>query len=83
MNIKSIDEGIRVALKLGYKNPHCGKFCATLTKSNGGSHHIVAIEDEAQTDGIYYEGEELDIEQEGEITFNGVSFEEWKEEQND
>ena len=80
MKIETIDAGIRVALELGYKNPHCGKFCATLTKSRGGSHQIVAIEDELQVDGIYYEGEELDIEQEGEITFNGVSFEEWKKE---
>lgn len=80
MKIETIDEGIRVALELGYKNPHCGKFCATLTKSRGGSHQIVAIEDVAQSESIYFEGAELDIEQEGEITFNGVSFEEWKKE---
>ena len=80
MKIETIDEGIRVALELGYKNPHCGKFCATLRKSNGGWHKMLAIEDVSQSDGIYYEGEELDIEKKGKITFNGMSFEEWKEE---
>lgn len=80
MKIETIDAGIRVALELGYKNPHCGKFCATLRKSNGGSHQMLAIEDVAQSESIYFEGAELDIEQKGEITFNGVTFEEWKEE---
>ena len=80
MKIETIDAGIRVALELGYKNPHCGRFCATLRKSDGGSHQMVAIEDKSQTNGIYFEGAVLDIEQKGEITFNGVSFEEWKEE---
>jgi len=41
---------------------------------------MLAIEDVAQTDSIYFEGAELDIEQKGEITFNDVSFEEWKKE---
>ena len=80
MKIETIDAGIRVALELGYKNPHCGRFCATLRKSNGGSHQMLAIEDVAQSESIYFEGAELDIEKKGEITFNGVTFEEWKEE---
>ena len=80
MKIETIDAGIRVALELGHKNPQCGRFCATLRKSNGGSHQMLAIEDVAQSESIYFEGAELDIEQEGEITFNGVTFEEWKEE---
>ena len=80
MKIETIDEGIRLALELGYKNPQCGRFCATLRKSNGGSHQMLAIEDVAQSESIYFEGAELDIEKEGEITFNGVTFDEWKEE---
>jgi len=80
MKIETIDEGIRVALELGYKNLQFGRFVATLRKSDGGSHKMLAIEDESQTDSIYFEGAILDIEKKGEITFNGFTFEEWKEE---
>lgn len=80
MKIETIDEGIRAVLKLGFKNPQCGRSCATLRKSNGGSHQMLAIEDVAQTDLINFGGAELDIMQKGKITFNGLTFDEWKEE---
>ena len=80
MKIETIDAGIRAALELGYKNLQFGRFVATLRKSDGGSHQMLAIEDESQTDSIYFEGAELDIEKKGEITFNGFTFDEWKEE---
>jgi len=66
MNIKSIDEGIRALLKLGYDNPRYHNYGASIIKSKGGSHTIVNIEDQNQT-----------------VTFNGLPFEQWKEEQND
>ena len=80
MRIETIDEGIRVALELGYKNLQFGRFCATLRKSRGGSHQMLVIEDESQNDSIYFEGAALDMEKKGEITFNGFTFDEWKEE---
>lgn len=78
MKIETIDDGIRAVLKLGYKNPKVGRFCVTLRKGNSLPIEAVAIEDESQSDRIYYEGAELDIEKKGDIRFNGVSFEEWK-----
>ena len=80
MKIETIDAGIRAALELGYKNPSVNTYSTTLTKSRGGSHQIVAIEDLSQGDGIYFEGAVLDIEKKGEIRFNGVTFDEWKKE---
>ena len=79
MKIETIDEGIRVALELGYKNQSVNTYCATLTKGSGGSHKIVRIEDKEQEFEIFFDDYFVDTEKKGEITFNGVSFDEWKE----
>jgi hypothetical protein len=80
MKIETIDAGIRVALEFGYKNPSVNTYCATLTKGRGGSHQIVRIEDKEQEFEIFFDDYFVDTEKKGEITFNGVSFDEWKEE---
>jgi hypothetical protein len=79
MDIQTINEGIAALLKLGFKTPVINQYCATVYKKEGGSHTIVSIEDKKQTDRIFYEDAVLDIDHKGKITFNGLSFECWKE----
>ena len=45
MKIETVDQGIREMLKLGFNKPSAGVHGATVTKSVGGSHTIVRIED--------------------------------------
>ena len=45
MRIETIDQGVNALLKLGFNKPNASMYGATVTKSVGGSHYIVRIEE--------------------------------------
>ena len=79
MKIKTLKEAVDMAIKMGFGDVTIMKYSVTCARG-GWSRDFVNIHDADQINPIYYENAELDLDHEGDIQFNEMSFDEWKAE---
>lgn len=79
MKIKTLRKAVDKAIRMGFGDVTIMKYSVTCARG-GWSRDFVNIDDNDQNDRIYYEKAELDLDHEGDIKFNGMSFDEWKAE---
>lgn len=74
----TLDEAIRTVVGMGFDNVTVQKHTVSCVKSRD-RRRAVSLDDPTQLNRIWYEGGELDLDHEGQIQFDGMSFEDWKE----
>lgn len=74
----TLDEAIRTVIGMGFDNVTVQKYTVSCVNSRD-RRRAVTLDDPTQFGRIDYEGAELELDHEGQIQFNGMSFEDWKE----